>query len=82
MENCSAFFALRGPQAPAVLFDDTPAERQAEAGAACLCGKEWIENLIQVIDFDAGARISDVQLHLLTVRGRPDRNATRTAWRN
>ena len=48
-----------------VVFDDASAERQAQAGTVGFCRVEWLEDVLQLIGRDAGAGVTDVQLHAL-----------------
>ena len=65
MEDRTAFFALRSPETSMVVFDDASAERQAQAGTVGFCRVEWLEDVLQLIGRDAGAGVTDVQLHAL-----------------
>src|SRR5262249_48876536 len=45
---------------PAVLFDDSIADREGETGTAILCGKERGEDVGQVFLFDSHSLVPDV----------------------
>ena len=68
MKNGAAFFALRDPETPMVVFDDASAERQAETGTARFSRVERIEDVLQLVGCDARAGITDTQLHALAIQ--------------
>src|SRR5262249_23929466 len=58
------------PDITAVRFNDRPANRQTQAGAAnviCAATEEFLENAVFVTGFESRTRIPDLNLHNLTL---------------
>ena len=67
VEGCAMFIAWRGPDTPAMFFDDGPAERQTYAGARRLGRVEGFKDVLHVFGCDADAAIADLKQHFLAV---------------